>query len=251
MKMSVTPIWAVGCDAMLRIEGLIGGYHGPAVLHGIQLAVGAAEVIGILGRNGAGKSTLLRAIVGLLPETRGRIEFQGQALVGLPTHRIARLGVSYIPQGRGIFPKLSVLENLQTGTRAVADRQTGGRAGIPERVFEYFPILKQRLSQSGGTMSGGEQQMLAIARALCGRPKLLLMDEPSDGIQPNIVEMLSVAIPQIAREEKMSVLLVEQNLDLALSASQRCIAMDRGVLVKDGTPKEFEDPTLLQQHLAI
>jgi ABC-type branched-subunit amino acid transport system ATPase component len=236
---------------MLRIDGLTGGYGGPSVLCGIQLSVGPAEVIGILGRNGAGKSTLLRAIVGLLPKTQGRIEFQEQPILGLPTYRVGRLGISYIPQSRGIFPKLSVLENLQAGTRACADRQTDRPVRIPERIFDYFPILKRRLGQSGGTMSGGEQQMLAIARALCGRPRLLLMDEPSDGIQPNIVEMLSVTIPQIAREENMAVILVEQNLDLALNASRRCIAMDRGLFVKDGTPKEFEDSETLRRHLAI
>jgi urea ABC transporter ATP-binding protein UrtE len=233
---------------MLSIDGLRGGYGGPPVLQGLALAVERGEVVGILGRNGMGKSTLLRAIMGLLPEFDGQIAFDGRAVLGLPTHQIARIGIAYIPQGRGIFPRLSVRENLEAGTKAWSG---GSRSDLPPAIFDYFPILRQRLGQSGGTLSGGEQQMLAIARALCGRPKLLLMDEPSDGIQPSIVDMLAALIPGIARQENVGVVLVEQNLDLALSAASRCFIMQRGAFVQEGTPADFSDAAMLRRHLAI
>jgi urea ABC transporter ATP-binding protein UrtE len=236
----------VGGD-VLRIENLHAGYGALPVLRDVQLNLDRGQVLGILGRNGSGKSTFIKSIIGLLPRVSGKIEFLGSRIVGLPTHQIARMGVAYVPQGRGIFPKLTVIENLQTGTRA-----TGGKfSDIPDQVFAYFPILKQRLKQFGGTMSGGEQQMLAIGRALCGRPKLLLMDEPSDGVQPSIVEMLGELIPTISRESGLAIILVEQNVDLALAASNRCMVMEKGSIVHEGPPSEFSDPKILKRFLAI
>ncbi len=232
---------------MLHIEQLSGGYGGPAVLQGLGVDLARGEVLGILGRNGSGKSTFIKAIIGLLPQLSGTIELEGTPLVGLPTHRIARLGVAYVPQGRGIFPKLSVLENLQTGTNAAGR----GRTDIPAEIFAWFPILKERLTQAGGTMSGGEQQMLAIGRALCGRPRLLLMDEPSDGVQPSIVERLAELLPAIARQAGLSVILVEQNVDLALACSQRCLVMDKGTIVHEGPPSDLADPMVLKRYLAV
>ena len=165
---------------------------------------------------------------GLLPHVSGEVRFGEHVINGMRSHEIARLGIGLVPQGRWIFPKLTVRENLMMGTAAAGD------AEILEEVFEYFPVLKTRLSQHGGTLSGGEQQVLAIARALCGRPKLLLLDEPSDGVQPNLVELIGDVIPVLCRRSKLAVLLVEQNLDLVLRCAQRCIVLKNGQLAHAG-----------------
>ncbi|WP_027781988.1 MULTISPECIES: ABC transporter ATP-binding protein [Burkholderia] len=213
---------------MLRIESLSAGYGQTSILSQIDLTVQPNEVVGVLGCNGAGKSTLVKAIMGLLPRVSGDIRFGGRAIRGLRTHEIARLGIGLVPQGRWIFPKLTVRENLAMGTAAAGDGE------ILDEVFEYFPVLKLRLAQHGGTLSGGEQQVLAIARALCGRPKLLLLDEPSDGVQPNLVELIGDVIPTLCRRSKLAVLLVEQNLNLVLRCAQRCIVLKNGRLVHAG-----------------
>ncbi|MFP6559425.1 ABC transporter ATP-binding protein [Paraburkholderia sp. B3] len=213
---------------MLRIENLCAGYGDVDVIHQLSLDVLPNEVVGVLGCNGAGKSTLVKAIMGLLPRASGAVRFLEQPLNGLRTHEIARRGIGLVPQGRWIFPRLTVRENLLMGTQAA------GGAGILDEVFDYFPVLKQRLSQQGGTLSGGEQQVLAISRALCGRPRLLLLDEPSDGVQPNLVERIGEVIPELCRRSKLAVLLVEQNLDLVLQSAQRCIVLSNGRLVHAG-----------------
>ncbi|RQT24736.1 ABC transporter ATP-binding protein [Burkholderia contaminans] len=213
---------------MLHIENLSAGYGDVAVLHQITLAVQPNEVVGVLGCNGAGKTTLVKAIMGFLPHVSGEVRFGEHVINGMRAHEIARLGIGLVPQGRWIFPKLTVRENLMMGTAAAGD------AEILEEVFEYFPVLKTRLSQHGGTLSGGEQQVLAIARALCGRPKLLLLDEPSDGVQPNLVELIGDVIPVLCRRSKLAVLLVEQNLDLVLRCAQRCIVLKNGQLAHAG-----------------
>ncbi|TDN67150.1 ABC transporter ATP-binding protein [Paraburkholderia sp. BL10I2N1] len=210
---------------MLHIDDLSGGYGDVPVLRGITCDLARNEIVGVLGCNGAGKSTLVKAIIGLLPQVSGDIRFLGESLVGLRTHEIARRGIGLVPQGRWIFPKLTVRENLMVGMRA------GGESDIPEAVFHYFPVLRARLEQDGGTLSGGEQQVLAIARALCGRPKVLLLDEPSDGVQPNLVDLLGDVIPALCRESGLAVLLVEQNLDLVLKTAQRCIVLEKGAVV--------------------
>lgn len=232
---------------MLKVSELYASYGPVSVLFGVDFNLGSSEIWAVLGRNGAGKTTLLRVMIGLLKPTQGRIDLHGQMLSGLPAYRIARLGVAYVPQGRGIFPRLTVRENLLVGTRA----QGSTRAVIPERVFEFFPILEERLSQLGGTLSGGEQQMLAIGRALCGKPKLLLLDEPSEGIQPIILHQLGVLIPDIAKTQSISILLVEQNLDLALRVSQKCLVMDKGRIVHEGNPEDFTDEEIVKKYLAI
>ncbi len=211
---------------MLDVRELCAGYGGAQVLDRVHFHLAKGEVLGILGRNGAGKSTLVKAVMGMLPETRGSIEFRGQQLLGLPTYRIGRIGVSLVPQGRWIFPKLSVQQNLEAACPVGQDP--------PEVVFNYFPVLRQRLRQMGGTMSGGEQQMLAIARAMCARPKVLLLDEPSDGVQPNIVQMLGELIPSLCKELEISAVLVEQNLDLVMNAAQRWLVLERGRIVHEG-----------------
>ena len=233
-------------DDILRISDLDVGYDGVPVLHGLSLTVGRAEAVAVMGRNGVGKSTLLRSIVGLVKPSAGSVEVDGHAIAGAPPHRIARLGIGYVPQGRGIFPKLTVKENLILGTRAV-----GKEGRIDEQVFAYFPILQERLRQIGGTLSGGEQQMLAIARALCGRPKVLLLDEPSEGIQPSIVKLLVALLPRIRSEAGLTVVIVEQNLDLAQHTADRFVFMDKGRTVHECGRKALEDKSILRRYLGV
>lgn len=233
---------------MLTIRGLSGGYGALPVLNGIDMRVSAGEVVGLLGRNGAGKTTMLRVIAGWLRATSGSIALDGQELIRLPAFRRARAGIAHVPQGRGIFNALTVRENLEVGTRAASLRDG---YGIPEDVFHYFPILRERQGQIAGTLSGGQQQQLAIGRALCGRPLVLLLDEPSEGIQPNIVQSIAEIIPRIARERGLAVVLVEQNLDLALHASDRCLVIEKGKIVHSATPAELADETLLKDLLAL
>lgn len=232
---------------MLKVSNLHAAYSTVPVLTGVDLDLGKGEVLALLGRNGVGKTTLMKTLIGLLRPTEGRIELDGSALEGLAPHRIARLGMAYVPQGRRIFAKLTVRENLLVGTRAQHD----GTGCIPDEVFAYFPILQERMNQAGGTLSGGEQQMLAIARALCGRPAVLLLDEPSEGIQPTIVEELGRIIGRISASSGTSVLLVEQNIDLALETSRRCLVMEKGRIVHEGTPEDLRDEVVLSRFLAI
>ncbi len=231
---------------MLKLSQLVAGYGAGPIVRGVDLDVDTGEVVAILGRNGSGKSSLIKAVMGLLPDIQGEVRLGDIVVSRLKAHQVARRGIAYVPQGRGIFPRLTVRENLELGTRAL-----GARAKVPDTVFDLFPILAQRLGQFGGTMSGGEQQMLAIARALCARPRALLLDEPSDGVQPNIVQMIGNLVPRIARERGLAVLLVEQNLDLALAAAARAIVLDRGRIVHDGPAEAFRNPLMQRQFLAI
>jgi urea ABC transporter ATP-binding protein UrtE len=230
---------------MLRVSGVQAGYGAVRVLSDVTFCLSAKEILVLLGRNGVGKTTLMRVLMALIPATAGRIELDGRDITSMPSYDIARLGLGYVPQGRGIFPKLTVRENLMIGTRAAGSRP------VPEQVFEYFPILKDRLDQIGGTLSGGEQQMLAIARALCGEPKVLLLDEPSEGIQPDIVHQIGELIRHIVAHSDLAVLLVEQNLDLGLGAATRCLIMEKGTIVREGRPDEFRDERVLREYLAI
>ncbi|TAI64837.1 ABC transporter ATP-binding protein [Bradyrhizobium sp. Leo170] len=231
---------------MLRIANLRGGYGAGPVLDGVDLVVASGEVVSVVGRNGSGKSTLIKAVMGLLPVALGTIELDGKALLGLPAHQIARRGVAYVPQGRGIFPRLTVRQNLEIGARAA-----GAKDGIPGDVLELFPFLKERFGQSGGTMSGGEQQMLAIARALASHPRLLLLDEPSDGVQPRIVQEIGELIPEIARAHRLGVILVEQNLDLAMAAASRIVVLDKGMIAHECASERFRDVDVQTRFLAI
>ena len=232
---------------MLKVTDIHAAYGAVPVLNGVSLSLTAGEVLTLLGRNGVGKTTLMRTIIGLLKPAAGRIELDGAAVAGLQPHAIARRGVAFVPQGRGIFAKLTVHENLLAGTRARAD----GKETIPEEIYEYFPILRERLGQAGGTLSGGEQQMLAFARALCGAPRVMLLDEPSEGIQPNIVFELGRIIDRIAAGAGMAVLLVEQNIDLALQVAHRTLVMEKGRIVHEGKPDDFRDDATLRKLLAI
>lgn len=233
---------------MLCFKELGGGYGHVPVIMGIGFDVDRGEVVAILGRNGTGKTTLLRILAGILPAASGNIELDGIEVTRMPPFKRARSGIAYVPQGRGIFNDLTVYENLSVGTRAAARERRGT---IPADVYDYFPILQERGAQVAGTLSGGQQQMLAIARALCGEPSVLLLDEPSEGIQPNIVHAIGELIPRIARERGIAVVLVEQNLELAFSASSRCHVMDKGRIVHSALPSEMADETVLKDLLAI
>lgn len=232
---------------MLRATSLSASYGPVPILAGVDIGVNRGEIVVLLGRNGVGKTTLLRTLIGIVRPSAGQVEFDGTDITGGPPHRTARLGIAYVPQGRGIFPKLTVRENLIVGTRARAD----GRQQVPESIFRYFPVFKQRRSQLGGTLSGGEQQMLAIARALCGAPRQLLLDEPSEGIQPSIVHNIGSFLRELVADTQISVLLVEQNLELALGVASRCAVMEKGRIVHQGRPEEFRDEALLRKYLAL
>jgi urea ABC transporter ATP-binding protein UrtE len=232
---------------MLEIDALTSAYGSAQVLNGVDLEIGKGEVVALLGRNGVGKTTLLKTIMGLVPPTGGATRLGGRDITRLRTHAIASAGIGYVPQGRGIFDKLTVEENLRMGLRA----NPSFAADIPDFLYQRFPILKERRKQIAGTMSGGQKQQLAISRAMCGNPSMLLLDEPSEGIQPNIVQDIGVFIRDLVRELDLSVLLVEQNLGLVQSAADRFLIMVKGKVVHTGAPGELEDEQLLQRYLSV
>src|SRR6266851_2350923 len=213
---------------LLAVEDIHSYYGKSHILHGVSLEVGRGEVVGLLGRNGVGKSTTLKAIAGLVHPSAGRVTFEGRPTTGMPAHRVARLGIGYVPEDRRIFPLLTVTENLRTGL----DRHGVGKARKAElldKVYQYFPILGERRRQPGGTLSGGEQQMLAIARALMARPRLLLLDEPSLGLAPLVVSRIFEVIRELNREGA-TILLVEQNAQMALKAAHRGYVLETGTI---------------------
>ncbi len=233
---------------MLRIHGLVCGYGGSQVLRRIDLEVAAGESVALLGRNGMGKTTLLRAIMGLLPARAGRLSFDGVRIDGTKTETIAKAGLAFVPQGREIFADLTVEENLLLGAMGHA----GMKASVPQQVYQRFPILAERRRQKGGTLSGGQQQQLAIGRALAGRPKMLLLDEPSEGLQPSIVVEVGQAMRREVDDAGMTLITVEQNVDLALSLADRCLFIENGVLVAEAKSTALRrDATLLHKYLAI
>jgi branched-chain amino acid transport system ATP-binding protein len=216
---------------LLEIENLRAGYGPIEVLKGISIEVGEGEIITMIGANGAGKTTTLLSISGINRIRSGQIRFQGRDIHTLPAHEIVRLGLCHSPEGRKIFPRLTVLENLQMGAFTRAD-QAGVRRDL-EHVFDLFPILRQRTSQQGGTLSGGEQQMLAVARALMGRPKLLLLDEPSLGLAPLVAGTIFQVIRRL-NQDGIAVLLVEQNARMALKLASRGYVMETGEITMTG-----------------
>ena len=232
---------------MLTIEALASGYGSAQILNHANLKVGKGEVVALLGRNGVGKTTLLKTIMGIVRPASGKTMLDGRLISNLRTHEIAKAGIGYVPQGRGIFDKLTVEENLRMGLRA----NSSASADIPDFVFERFPILHERRRQIAGTMSGGQKQQLAISRAMCGDPKVLLLDEPSEGIQPNIVQDIGVFIRHMAETREISVLLVEQNLGLVKSSADRFAIMVKGEVVYSGMPAELEDEEVLQRYLSV
>jgi urea ABC transporter ATP-binding protein UrtE len=232
---------------ILEIESLNVSYGETRVIKDLSMECRDDEILAILGRNGMGKTTLLRSIAGALPSDSGRIEFRGEEITGLRTDERARNGITLIPQGREIFPDLTVSENLKMGSYAAGERDPLDR----DRVFEYFPILEERLQQKGGTLSGGQQQMLAIGRGLITNPDLVLLDEPSEGIQPSIVDQISEIIPEIHRNEDIPVIMVEQNIDLIFDVADRGYIIENGRMVEDGSIEELQDDALVKEYIGI
>ena len=233
--------------SLLELNDLYVYYGGIRALNGLSLRVEPGEIVALVGANGAGKSTTLRAISGLVLPQQGGIAFMGENLIGLPAEDIVARGIIHVPEGRRIFGPLTVLENLEMGAYTVHDEAQKKRD--LENVFELFPRLKERQGQLGGTLSGGEQQMLAIARALMGGPKLLLLDEPSMGLSPILVELIFDTIQSI-NEGGTSILLVEQNANMALAVADRGYVLESGAIALQGQGAELlEDPTVVEAYL--
>jgi branched-chain amino acid transport system ATP-binding protein len=236
---------------LLALEDLHAYYGEAHILQGVSLTVGAGEVVTLIGRNGAGKTTTLKSIMGLVPPRGGRITFDGRALTGLPTHEVARAGIAYVPEERRILPNLSVAENLRLGMLSVPHAVKAENEHVIEEVLTYFPRLRERYEQKGKSLSGGEQQMLAIARGLVARPKLMLVDEPTEGLSPLLVESLTEILGEINRRGT-TILLVEQMLDVALALSHRLYVMDQGRIQFEGTPDALRaDPEIQQRFLGV
>jgi branched-chain amino acid transport system ATP-binding protein len=241
---------ATPAENLVTVEDLHTFYGKSHILHGVSLTVGRGEVVGLLGRNGVGKSTTLKTIMGLVNPSQGKVLFEGKAITGMPAHKIARLGIAYVPEDRRIFKLLTVMENLRTGL---------DRAGVTEarkqellaKLFEYFPRLAERRHQAGGTLSGGEQQMLAIGRAMMLEPKIILLDEPTEGLMPRMVGQIR-EIVDVLHREGVAILLVEQNVPLTLAASQRVYIMEKGCVRHHCAASELDvHHPLIKQYLGV
>ena len=214
---------------MLAISGINQYYGGSHILRDVSFEVPAGACTTILGRNGVGKTTLLKCLIGVVPTRSGSISFKGANITSLPPYERARLGIGYVPQGREIFPRLTVAENLEMG---LAPKR--GRSKLPSRIFEMFPVLKEMLNRRGGDLSGGQQQQLAIGRALAADPKVLILDEPTEGIQPSIIKDIGNVIATLTKGGEMAVLLVEQYYDFAAELADQYLVMQRGAIVQRG-----------------
>jgi urea transport system ATP-binding protein len=232
---------------MLRVQGLRTGYGRIPILNGVSFAVDDGEFIGILGHNGMGKTTLLKAMMGFLPATGGRVQFAGADITAIEPYRRARLGLGYVPQGREIFPGLTVYENLRMG----CGNQGRLEHETVEAVLEEFPRLKPLLDRAGGALSGGEQQLLAIARCLCGKPSLVLLDEPTEGIQPSIIDEIVETLQRLRAKTGLTMILVEQNLDFIAALSQRILIIQKGTITQEVQPGALGDATLVGEFTGI
>ncbi|WP_018155759.1 ABC transporter ATP-binding protein [Demetria terragena] len=233
--------------ALLEIDNISVHYGRIQAIHDLSLTVEEGEIVSLIGANGAGKTTTMRTLAGLLKVSAGSISFAGEDISKVPGHLRVVRGISLTPEGRGIFPAMTIMENLDMGAYAVKDKSS--MAADLERVFDLFPRLKERQSQAGGTLSGGEQQMLAIGRALMGRPKLLLLDEPSMGLAPQFIRQIFAIIKQV-NEQGTTVLLVEQNANQALAKADRAYVLESGRITRTGTGKELlADPAIKEAYL--
>ena len=235
---------------MLTLDGIHTFYAKSHILHGVSLEVRPGEVVGLLGRNGVGKSTTLKTIMGLVRPSQGRIVFEGKDIAGAAPYRLARLGIGYVPEDRRIFRLLSVLENLRTGLdrpEVTVER----RQALLDKVYTSFPILAERRNQAGGTLSGGEQQMLAIARAMMLEPRIILLDEPTEGLMPRMVAQIREII-EVLHREGVAILLVEQNVPLTLAVSDRVYIMEKGVVRHHAPAAELRaDHGVIHQYLGV
>jgi len=237
-------------DNLITVEDLHTFYGKSHILHGVSLTVGKGEVVGLLGRNGVGKSTTLKTIMGLVYPSEGKIQLEGQSIGGMPAHKIAQLGVGYVPEDRRIFKLLTVMENLRTGLDRSGISDTR-KQELLDKAFSYFPVLGERRNQAGGTLSGGEQQMLAIARAMMLEPKIILLDEPTEGLMPRMVSQIHNII-DILHREGVAILLVEQNVPLTLEASQRVYIMEKGMVRHHAVASDLKvGDAVIQQYLGV
>jgi branched-chain amino acid transport system ATP-binding protein len=237
-------------EPLVQVEDIHTYYGKSHVLYGVSLEVGRGEVVGLLGRNGVGKSTTLKAIMGLVRPSQGRVLFEGHAVTHMPADRLARLGIGYVPEDRRIFRLLTVTENLRTGL----DRHgitEARKKELLEKVHNYFPVLAERRNQAGGTLSGGEQQMLSIARAMMLEPKIILLDEPTEGLMPRMVSQIRQII-DVLHSEGVAILLVEQNVPLTLEASQRIYLMEKGTVRHHAAASELRvTDAVIHQYLGV
>jgi urea transport system ATP-binding protein len=234
-------------DPLLSVQNLVAGYGSGDILQGVTIEIWPGEMVATIGRNGVGKSTLMKAIIGLVSIRRGSIYLRGESITRQRADQRATLGIGYVPQGREIFPELTVEENLMMG-----ETINGAKSALRyDLVYEYFPILRKQRRQVAGTFSGGQQQMLAIGRALVGAPNLLLLDEPSLGIQPSIIQEIGEALVKLNREEEITILLVEQNMRLIEHVAVRAYAMDKGRIIASLTREMLNGPEALVEYLAV
>jgi len=231
---------------MLKLDNLYSYYGKSPIIQGMTIQIPEGGFLAVLGRNGVGKTTLLRSILGLTDKVEGSIHFDGVSLTELATAKRVLFGIGYIPQGRQIIPKFTVRENILMGTYA----RTDGERKIPDYIFEMFPILKEFLNRKGGDLSGGQQQQLAIARALAMEPKMLILDEPTEGIQPNVVRQIEETIIRLNKEFGLTIVLVEQNISFAREASEQFILMDKGRAILEGVTSDLTDE-LVEKHLSF
>ncbi|MBB3772570.1 branched-chain amino acid transport system ATP-binding protein [Angulomicrobium tetraedrale] len=234
-------------EVMLSTLGLRAGYGGKPVLQGLDLDVREGEIVAVIGRNGVGKSTLMKSLIGLVPAMEGSIVYRDKPVEGLSAFKRARLGIGYVPQGRDVFPRLSVGENIAVGGM----RKGGVSDADRRRVLGYFPILEERWAQRAGTLSGGQQQQLAIGRVLVANPSLILLDEPSEGIQPNIVQDIARIMVQLNKDTGVTIVLVEQNIDMIRAMAQRCYVLDKGRIVAKLEREALADGEAMRRHLAV
>ncbi|WP_428484250.1 ABC transporter ATP-binding protein [Rhodopila sp.] len=233
-------------DILLDVVGLHASYGATPVLQDVDLRIGRGEIVALIGRNGVGKTTMMRCLIGLLRATRGSIRYRGADITRMAADDRARQGIGYIPQGRDVFPRMTVEENLLVGQSAGG----GGPGGRRDLIYGYFPILKERRRQMAGTLSGGQQQQLAIGRALIGGPDLILLDEPSEGVQPNIVQLIVRVLRSIRHDIGTTILFVEQNLDTILTLAERCYVMEKGQVVAQIPMGEVSQESV-RQHLLL
>ena len=232
--------------SLLELSNVTAGYGQTPVLFDVSMKVEKGDLACLLGRNGVGKTTLLRSIIGLNPLSKGSMVFDADDISKTPTYKRAKYGIAYIPQGREIIPYLSVLDNLKLGLAASGRKSKK----VPDEIFEFFPMLKEHLSRQGGLLSGGQQQQLAIARGLMCNPKLMLLDEPTEGIQPSIVQEIEETLKRINKEKGITVLVVEQKIDFARQLAQKFFIMDKGAIVARGETEALTD-SMVNQYLAV